>query len=360
VKRRDSILEQTLACDACGACNPCGAGWPQVMESRLPRGRVWAIRSGLLAGKSPAKIARDIGAGPLHGSAGGACPRGIDIARIELELRSLDTKEKEHATRISANLKHTKNALGVEYPSWDWAGTAIRARLGTGGRTLVLGGTINTHHPELQGGPMNELAEALRTLQLDFHFLGPDEPNLGWELLCAGDVDTARKVAGAALVKLKIARPERVVSPDAAVVCCIRSVWPELLQKEIPFEVLHTAELLIPHICGIAPSGNVVPRIELHPGDEAFIAGIDARAAADGLANCGYEVSNSLFIDRNAPCACCGWRTSQSSIPETAGAGIPTAIMTASCRFASERDGPAFDLTELIARAILGRTASFY
>ncbi|MFW9947558.1 MAG: (Fe-S)-binding protein [Candidatus Odinarchaeota archaeon] len=103
-----------------------------------------------------------------------------------------------------------------------------------------LGCTTATRTPKTAGAVINILTE----LNLDFTMLGKNEGCCGYILISTGLWEQAKEVANELISKIEETRAKTIITPCSGCYYTFTRLYPEILDLNMPCEILHTSQFL--------------------------------------------------------------------------------------------------------------------
>lgn len=186
-----------------------------------------------------------------------ACMRCTDVCPYEIPVGDLTKKIKgelfrhklypREVGRMVSELEATNNVygLGVEDRTiWPRAvKDIVERRTGRRAETAYFIGCVSSSVGRLFSIPRSFIL-TLEKLRVDYAILGPDEWCCGEPFFLSGGANLAERFAKNNVENIRRLGVRRVVSTCAGCYRVFKDEYPELLGEELPFEVLHSSELL--------------------------------------------------------------------------------------------------------------------
>lgn len=243
-------VEELYKCAQCGYCNAVCPTYGQILwESFSPRGRIFILKN-LKRIKDPSAypaFANRILQCTLCMACETVCPSSMKIVetwrkvREELFRRQLFPKE---LYSYASRLKNTKNVLGMpSVASWLTRREDLKRFVNKEAEVGYFVGCLASYLPQLQHTPTS-LVAILEKANVSFTLLG-NEWCCGTPLLQLGDTTGAREFAEHNVREYEKLGVQRVVASCAGCYRALKVEYPRVLGENLPFDVLHSSELLL-------------------------------------------------------------------------------------------------------------------
>jgi Fe-S oxidoreductase len=246
------LQEEAAICGRCGYCQDvCPAyeagGW----ESYSPRGKVALVQT-MNTNEYPQKLIDRVYQCTLCGACRAACHVNIDTRAMWLDLRQKIAAAGK-APEAMYNLRNTiinKGNISGEAPSSRllWAENLEDIADGLYGKkkpeVLFYLGCVASLYPAAYSIPQS-MVKIMAKAGVNFTTMGSEEMCCGFPLLAAGLVQDVSELARVNIAKIQELSPSLVVMSCPSCLHTWKHEYPRLLNRELPFPILHTSEYLL-------------------------------------------------------------------------------------------------------------------
>jgi heterodisulfide reductase subunit D len=260
------LMQEALTCAQCGYCRSAcpvynSLGW----ESAAPRGKVAATKK-LAQGWNGHGVADSMGNGDaelleefinrvyqctLCGTCREVCPTRIDLREMWLDLRERIADAglaPEQFNRVRDALRDTNNILNEPNENrLIWADRLDEVPEGMVGRegadVVYFVGCVSSLFPMANSIP-RAMVQIMQEAGVDFTVLGGEEWCCGFPMIGAGMTEEAVRLARHNVERVKALGVRRLVASCPSCYHVWAHTYPELLGEELPFEVIHSTEML--------------------------------------------------------------------------------------------------------------------
>jgi Fe-S oxidoreductase len=248
--RKWKLEDELYICAQCGYCNTvCPVHEEITWESASPRGKLYYLKSLLSKGSKAfhPEFVNRIFQCTMCGRCEEICQTKMEIsqlwqaARAEVFERGLWPQQLK---QLGSTLESTANIYGRPLER-TWAVTAdvAKQKIGKKAETAYFVGCVPAYMGRFQSIPKS-FVSIMEKIGLDYTILGPEEWCCGNPLFLTGGHRLAEKIVRHNVERMRELGVENLVTTCAGCYRAFKKEYPKILNEELPFEVLHSSELL--------------------------------------------------------------------------------------------------------------------
>jgi heterodisulfide reductase subunit D len=253
ISKPEVLTDALYKCGRCSYCRGCNAETPIIcpayeltdkLETVSPKGRLQIARRLFEGSIQPSKeLSEAFFLCPLCGDCRDKCIEGIDTTEVFEVIREVLVKENAgidtHSKFMGSIVENNKPYFEPHEKRLAWLPKQLSPSNPMTPEYAYFVGCTSAYRRQPIAVATTEI---LQTAKVKFTFM--DEVCCGSPLLRTGHKEVAKKLAKKNIATIKKTGVKKVITSCAGCYRTLKKDYPILLEQELPFEVIHSAELL--------------------------------------------------------------------------------------------------------------------